>query len=205
MSSLPMQFEPMLNDEDRARAEYYALLARLYFDGPDAGLLAAIAAATPVDAEAGAAFASSWAALQLACRQADPEAVGFEYSRVFISTGKALVTPYALHYASDSMKERRLVQLREELAGLGLARLGGAGIYEDHIAALCEIMRHLVMRGSTVAAAQQQKQLFINYIEPSFRRFSIALDACDETLFYRHVGRFSKAFFEIEAEALSMV
>jgi len=73
-----MQFEPMLNDEDRARAEYYALLARLYFDGPDAELLFVFAAAAPVDAEAGAALASSWAALQSACRQADSEAVGFE-------------------------------------------------------------------------------------------------------------------------------
>ena len=164
MSSLPLQFEPMLNDEDRARAEYYALLARLYFDGPDAGLLAAIAEAAPVDAEAGAVLASSWAALQSACRQADPETVGFEYSRVFISTGKALVTPYALHYASDSMKERRLVQLREELAALGLARLGGAGIFEAHIASPSELIRPLGMRGTTDSAATEHKQLFINPI-----------------------------------------
>ena len=42
----PSRLEP----EDEARAEFYALLARLFADAPDASLLAAIAAAAPLAA-----------------------------------------------------------------------------------------------------------------------------------------------------------
>ncbi len=205
MSSSPIQFSPPLNEEDRARADYYALLARLYFDAPDAALLAAIADAAPIEGEGASALASSWAALQSACRDADPEMLGFEFSSVFIGTGKALVSPYATHYMTDSVKERRLVQLREELSSLGLARVGGAGVYEDHFAALCEVMRHLVLEGSTHAAAQQQKHLFINYIHQTYGPYLSSIDTCEATTFYKYVSRFSKAFFDIEAESLSMV
>ena len=206
-ASVPLQFAPVLSDEDRARADYYAVLARLYFDAPDTGLLAAIAAAAPIQGAPGAplALAVSWAALQVACRQADVQAIAFEFAAVFIGTGKALVTPYSTHYIADSMKERLLVRLRGKLAELGLARVGNAGAYEDHIAGLCEVMRHLVLQGSADAATQQQKQFFINYIRPCYEQFSSNVDACSQADFYKHIGRFTKAFFDIEAEALSMV
>ena len=41
-----------LAPEDQARADFYALLARLYADPPDAALLAAIARAAPLGDEA---------------------------------------------------------------------------------------------------------------------------------------------------------
>ncbi len=206
--SVPLQFAPTLTDEDRARADYYALLARLYFDGPDAKLLAAIGGAVPIvaqDGAQGAALAAGWAQLQAACRCADAQTLSFEYSNVFIGTGKALVTLYSTHYLEESMKGRALVRLRERLRELGLARTGDAGVYEDHIASLCEVMRHLVLEGSGVAAMQQQKEFFISYIQPCYQPFSSSVEACTELVFYKAVGRFSKAFFDIEAEALSMV
>ena len=196
--SVPLQFAPTLTDEDRARADYYALLARLYFDGPDAKLLAAIGGAVPIvaqDGAQGAALAAGWAQLQAACRCADAQTLSFEYSNVFIGTGKALVTLYSTHYLEESMKGRALVRLRERLRELGLARTGDAGVYEDH----------LVLEGSGVAAMQQQKEFFISYIQPYYQPFSSSVEACTELVFYKAVGRFSKAFFDIEAEALSMV
>ena len=42
MSPEPITSRPALEDEDRARADLYALLARLYYQGPDAGVLALI-------------------------------------------------------------------------------------------------------------------------------------------------------------------
>jgi hypothetical protein len=44
----PLAFQPPEIPEDQARAGYYALLARLYYAGPEAGLLATIAGAEDV-------------------------------------------------------------------------------------------------------------------------------------------------------------
>ena len=50
-----------LAPEDAARADFYALLARLWHAGPDAGLLAAIAAADEIVAEGDqAGLADAW-------------------------------------------------------------------------------------------------------------------------------------------------
>lgn len=202
---MPLQFVPTLSDEDRARADYYAVLSRLFFDAPDAALLVAIAGSGPIEGEASAPLADSWAALQAACKNADLRAVTFEYSNVFIGTGKALVTPYSTHYLSDSMKDRQLVRLRGKLRELGLARSDNAWAYEDHIAALCEVMRHLVLLGSGDAAVQQQKNFFITYIQPCYDQYLSSIEVCEATDFYKHAGRLCKAFFDIEAEALPMV
>ena len=45
-----------LAPEDQARADFYALLARLFADPPDAALLAAIADAAPIGDDAPAAM-----------------------------------------------------------------------------------------------------------------------------------------------------
>jgi TorA maturation chaperone TorD len=195
----------MLSDEDRARADYYALLARLYFAAPDAQLLAAIASAAPIAAESASPIVGAWAGLQAACADADVEAIAIEYATVFIGTGKALVTPYCSNYVDASLRERFLVRLRESLGLLGLARVDGSGVYEDHIAGLCEAMRHLILLGSADAALQQQKDLFINYIENSYKVFSRTVIVCDAAGFYRHVARFTESFLDIEKESLSMV
>ena len=60
-----------LEPEDQARADFYALLARLYADAPDAPLLAAIAAADAARADDGesakaTALAAAWEALRAA-------------------------------------------------------------------------------------------------------------------------------------------
>ncbi|HEY5292286.1 MAG TPA: hypothetical protein VIJ43_08245, partial [Burkholderiales bacterium] len=47
--------------EDRARADFYALISRLFYAGPDAGLLAAIAAADEIAGEAeNVSLAEAW-------------------------------------------------------------------------------------------------------------------------------------------------
>ena len=56
MSPESMASGPVLEDEDRARADWYALLARLYYQGPDAGVLALIAKpGVEIPAETGSA------------------------------------------------------------------------------------------------------------------------------------------------------
>jgi len=192
-----------LAPEDRARADFYALIARLYYAAPDAGLLAALAGADEIDAESeNAALGQAWHALIAAAAAMDAEAAREEYDSVFVGTGKAEITPYASHYLAESMKENVLVRLRAELAAMGLARAQGVGEYEDHFSGLCEVMRHLILFfGSGDVAAQKQKKFFIAYIDPWYADFYSAVMASHNTNFYKRVAAFTKAFLDVETES----
>jgi len=189
--------------EDQARAGYYALLARLYYAGPDAALLSAIAGADEIAGEETSALASAWRALAAAAAVMDAEAAALEYDEVFVGTGKAEVTPYATFYLAETGREKILVRLKDEIAAMGLAKAGSAREPEDHIAGLFEVMRHLIMQGSDDAALQQ-KVFFGRYIEPFFSRFCDATSASDKTNFYKYAGKFTRTFLEVETESLKV-
>jgi TorA maturation chaperone TorD len=201
----PLHFQPPEVPEDEARAGYYALLARLFYAGPDSGLLAVIGGAD--ESSAGAApspIGEAWKRLAAAARAMDAEAARLEYDELFVGTGKAPVTPYASYYLAATGREKILVRLRSELAGLGLARAAHTHEPEDHIAALLDVMRHLISLGSDNAALQNQQDFFGRFIGPAYSAFCDAIDASDKANFYRLVGLFARAFFVVEAEALKV-
>src|SRR5262249_28481055 len=144
-SVTPLKFQPPEVPEDQARAGYYALLARLFYAGPDAGLLARIAdAGGTVAAGEHSALTGAWKSLTAAAGAMDPEAARLEYEDLFVGTGKAEVTPYASFYLVETGREKVLVRLRDDLAGLGLRRAEQAAEPEDHIAGLFDAMRYLI-------------------------------------------------------------
>lgn len=193
-----------LAPEDRSRADFYALLSRLFYAGPDRALLAALAAAPPLGAEdANTALAQSWNSLVAAADAADAESAAAEYDSVFVGTGKAEITPYASHYLAHSAQDNVLVRLRAELDALGLERWHGAAEYEDHISALCEVMRHLIFFTDDVAV-QKQKSFFLAYVILSYPGFCDAVAASPNAGFYKHVARFAKAFLDLESESFEM-
>ena len=197
----PLSFQP---PEEQARAGYYALLARLYYAGPDAGLLATIAGAEDVADDGGqSALAAAWSSLAAAARGMDTEAARLEYDQLFVGTGKAEVTPYASYYLTEIGREKILVRLRSELSALGLARSKVAHEPEDHLAGLFDVMRHLISTGSADAATQQQ-EFFERYIAGSYGRFCDATSTSEKSNFYKHVARFAKTFLDVESEALKV-
>jgi TorA maturation chaperone TorD len=198
----PLKLHAPLVQEDEARAGYYALLARLFYAGPDAGLLRTIAEST--ETIAGGQLAGTWNALMAAAAETQAEAVRSEYDQVFVGTGKAEVTPYASFYLAATGREKILVRLREDLAFLGLGKANGAGEPEDHFAGLFEVMRHLISQGSDDAALQKQRDFFSAYIERSFREFCRAVSASEKAKFYKHVSHFAAAFLMVETEALKV-
>ena len=201
----PLHFQPPEVPEDQARAGYYALLARLFYGGPDAQLLGTIADADEIVAGgAQSALAGAWSALAVAARATDAEAARLEYDELFIGTGKAEVTPYATYYLAETGREKILARLRGELAGLGLSRAQGAHEPEDHMAGLFDVMRHLISLGSGDAALQKQQEFFDRYVARSCIRFCSAIAASEKANFYKHVGRFAEAFFVVEIEALKV-
>ena len=75
MSDATIGFIPRLEPEDRVRADFYALLASLYFSAPSHELLRIIGTAPLLAAEADSArLAVAWAKLSAAARVMDPDA-----------------------------------------------------------------------------------------------------------------------------------
>ena len=193
-----------VSPEDRARADFYALIARLFYAGPDADLLAAIAGADEIAGEGeNISLALAWRSLIAAAAAMDAEAAKEEYDSVFVGTGKAEVTLYATRYLTESAKDGVLVRLRAELAAMGLARAEGAAEYEDHFSGLCEVMRHLVFFTPDVAV-RKQKTFFMGYLMHCYTGFCVAVIASPNTDFYKYVARFTKAFLDVETESFEI-
>jgi TorA maturation chaperone TorD len=195
-----------LEPEDEARADLYALLARLYYAPPDTALLSMIAGAPEIGADAeDPAFAKAWAALAAAAATADPAAVAREYDALLVGTGRTPVTPYFTHYLTEAGREQMLADLRGVLARLRLARTASAKEPEDHVAGLCDAMRHLVSAGSGTLSLARQREFFTRWIGPGFPAFCSALRAEPQARFYAAVAGVTEAFLSVENEGFSML
>jgi TorA maturation chaperone TorD len=126
-----------------------------------------------------------------------------EYDSVFVGTGKSPVTLYTCAYSIRFASEAPLAELRGELAALALARREDAAEPEDHIAALCDTMRHLIAVQKREPA--EQSAFFKRWIGPAAGPLCDAIEADPATSFYKAVARFAKAFFDIEQNAFEML
>ena len=195
--------------EDEARANFYALLARLYADAPDAALLRAIAAADelPVIAADSAArdIAQSWRMLIAASAAMDPEAAAAEYQDLFIGVGKSEVSLHASGYVSRAGGSA-LADLRTALADLGLSKQEGSSLYEDHLAAVCETMRVLIggAPGVEPCPFAQQREFFVGYVSPWVSICCDAIKISPIANYYRRVAEFTQYFMAIERDSFAI-
>jgi TorA maturation chaperone TorD len=196
-----MQFVPTLPAEEVARANFYALLARLFYAPPDEAVLEALAGSEDLNADAGN-IADAWRALSEAAGEADAQALREAYDSTFVGTGKAPITLYSCAYSIRYASEVPLVALKADLAALGLARNSEVSEPEDHIAALCEVMRHLI---SDKRELEEQKHFFERWIWPITEPLCAAIEKSEVRRFYRAVARFAKVFFALEHEAFEML
>ena len=197
-----------LSGEDQARADLYALLARLLLAAPDAGLLDALSAADPiVSAGEEPALEQAWEALTLASGVMDPDAVREEFDALFISIGTPPVNPYGSRYLSGYLNDTPLAELRGDLVRLGIRRMRGVGEFEDHLGALCETMRVLITGApgqyGTIARRPlaQQQAFFEVHIAPWYERCLADIASAEGANYYGLVARLAGAFLAIEAEA----
>ena len=197
--------ELALTEEDRGRADLYALLARLFHAGPDRTLLDTLARHEDLFGTDGVPLGRAWRALARSAREADPEALRLEYDSLFVGVGKAQVTPYCSHYLTPTGRERIVVALRDELRDLGLGRMGDTHEPEDHIAVLCEVMRHLVLLGSDDQSIGRQKQFFMRYIQSAYIQLTDEILGTAATQFYKDVARVTRVFFDVESQSFEMV
>jgi len=193
-----------LTEEDLARAALYALLARLLHAAPDAVLLDMIAQADELAARS--ELAKAWLALQAASAVMDEDAAAQEYERVFIGLGQGEVMPYLSWHLTGFLMEEPLAKLRDDLAALGLARAAGVGEPEDHMAAICEVMRVLVAGevDSAPASVEQQRAFFDRHLRPWYQKFAAQLAAAPSANYYRAVAPLLRAYMDVEAQAFNM-
>lgn len=190
-----------LAPEEQARGNFYGLLARLFYAPPERALLEALAASAELAGEGpGAPLAQAWRELVRAAAKADPEAVREEYEAVFVGIGKAEVTLYVGAYLEHAAIRNPLVEVREFIARHALARKESAQEPEDHVAALCDAMRHLI--GKDDAAAQ--RELLERFLAPAADGLCDAIIQCEQVNFYRPVARFAKIFFALDRSALDL-
>jgi TorA maturation chaperone TorD len=190
-----------LPPEELARANVYGLLARLFYAPPDAALLEGLAGAEGLAGDE-RVMRDAWQALVSAAARADVEALREAYEIAFIGTGRALVTLYTTAYTLRSASEAPLVALRADLAELGLARHRSSHEPEDHIAALCDVMRHLI--ATQERGLPQQARFFNRWIAPAAQPLCDAIAKQGRSAFYECVAGFAEAFFELERSAFEM-
>lgn len=199
-----------LSDEDQARADFYALIARLMLAPPNEGLLKALGEAAPVHAnglaEAGVALEDAWLKLTQAASVMDEGAVSEEFAALFISTGTPLLNPNGSFYLAGHLNDVPLAELRQDLNRLGLARARGVGEFEDHLGALCETMRVLISGAPGIGrkSLDEQKRLFTAHIQPWYAACLADIAQAEPANFYKVVANFANAFLAVEALAFSM-
>ena len=193
-----------LSPEDRGRADFYALLARLYARPPDLPLLQAIAQAPAL--EGVGPIAVAWERLTAASGAMDAAAAEQEYTDLFIGVGKSAVNPHGSHWLVGAMMERPLAELRAELSALGLGRRAGVTMLEDHLSALFETMRLLIAGsdGRAPVPVATQRAFFERHIGPWAFACCAAIRETTIANYYACVAEFTEQFMALDRDALAM-
>jgi len=201
-----VQMHRPLAPEDQARADFYALLARLLRGAADDALLASIAASGEFPSDGDPALARSWNALVSAASVMDADAATEEYQRVFEGMGAAEVSIYSAFYIGATAVDHPRVKLLGDLAELGLARRETVVEPDDHWAALLDVMRVLVAGGAgrSPAAVAEQRRFYQSHLAPGLAAFFKATQDAPSANFYRKVADLGLAFEALETEAFHL-
>ncbi len=195
-----------IESEDQVRADFYALLATLFYRAPDEALLRAMMLSAEPEGEAADDLAKAWAALAAASAVVGHDAVLDEYEAVFVGVGRPPVMLFGSFYLSGFMNEKPLAELRGDLSALGFARDPAVTEPEDHLAALCDVMRAMILGdvADSPAAIEQQRSFFVKHMQPWALQCCGAITQNEKSNYYRRVAAFAQAFFEIEIQAFAM-
>ena len=201
-----LSFATADDSEELARAELYGLLARLWMAAPDEALLEQFRVAVTQAPQQGAFLEVPWAALVAAMRATTPQEAAREYDALFLGVGKPEVFLYGSYYLAGFLNERPLAVLRDDLAALGLARDEQRGETEDHIAAVCEVMRYLIA-GDDVAVCnlERQRRFFRAHLQPWGEKLCDAVNAHPRAQLYAVLADFTRAFLQVETQGFDLL
>lgn len=193
-------------DEEVARAEMYGLLATLFYQPPADELLAQLQAAVTEAPEQGAFLEEPWQALVAQARAMTARQIAEEHAALFGGVGKPEVYLFGSHYLSGFLNEKPLVQLRDDLAALGLARSEQMPETEDHAAYLFEVMRYLIA-GDDVAVSNlsRQAEFFSRHLQPWVDAMCNAVAAHPRATFYARLAQLTQVFMSVETQGFDLL
>lgn len=207
MNAAVKEVDPQLffAEEDVARAEHYAVLSRLFASAPDAAFLSKLPALARVWGNPETPLGQAWLELGQAAAQVDAIAAEEEYTRLFLTIGRPEVMLFGSFYLAGFLMEEPVVELRRDLAELGLGRRQGVSESEDHVSALCDVMRHLVLTAPDAAGLARQKAFFGQHLLPWSDALCDSLQQAPDAHFYPHTAPLVRAFFAVERQAFDMI
>ncbi len=205
-AAAPVALHRALAPEEAARADLYALIARLVHAAPDNALLHRVAQSPPLGSAGDPALARAWNELVAASSAMDADAAGAEHDALFATMGKACVSCSAGHYTGATAVDHPRVRIRADLAALGLAPRPDATEPEDHFGALFEAMRVLVAGGAGrgPATIAEQRRFFEAHVAPGAGNFLAALASAEASNYYRRVAALGAAFLALETQSFSL-
>jgi TorA maturation chaperone TorD len=194
--------EETVDNEDRARAQVYALLGALLARPPQPSLLKALRQIDVPASDIASDMAAAWGLLKQAAERVQAATLEDEYQELFIGIGRGELVPYGSWYVTGFLMEKPLAELRVDLRRLGFECQDGVHEPEDHVAALCETMS--LIAASPEIALETQREFFDKHVAPWMGRFFGDLANARAAGFYRAVGLLGERFLEVERTYLSM-
>jgi len=193
--------------EDLARADLYGLIARFFHLPPDQELLDQIAAtANEQDATDEAPLAKAWMDVVVVAKNNPAKAWRDEFDLNFISVGKPKVVLNGSFYLAGHLNEKPLVYIRKALEEFGLEAAEEITETEDHISALCEVMRYLIAGDDVGISNFTNQRVFFNaHIRPWYDELCNAIEAIPEMHLYRPVAALTREFLAIEGQSFDMI
>jgi TorA maturation chaperone TorD len=193
--------------EDLARADLYGLIARFFHLAPDQALLDQVAAtADQQDAADTAPLAKTWMDVIEVAKNNPAKAWRAEFDLNFISVGKPNIILNGSFYMAGHLNEKPLVNIRRALEGFGLEAAEEVTETEDHISALCEVMRYLIAGDDVgISNLTNQRVFFNDHIRPWYDDFCNAIEGISEMHLYHPIAALTREFLAIEGQGFDMI
>jgi TorA maturation chaperone TorD len=195
--------------EDLARADLYGLIARLFHLPPDQELLDQIAASIPDGQEVNpedAPLANVWHSVVEVAKSNPVKVWQEEFDLNFISVGRPNVILNGSFYMAGHLNEKPLVEIRRALEVFGLESAQEISETEDHISALCEVMRYLIAGDDVgISNLTNQRVFFNDHIRPWYDELCDAIEGIPEMHLYHPVAALTREFLAIEGQSFDMI
>ena len=195
--------------EDLARADLYGLIARFFYQPPDQELLNQIAASIPDGEEAkaeDAPLAKVWHSVVEVAKNNPAKAWHEEFDRNFISVGRPNVILNGSFYMAGHLNEKPLVDIRRALDTFGLESAEEVTETEDHLSALCEVMRYLIAGDDVeISNLTNQRVFFNDHIRPWYDELCDAIEGIPDMHLYHPIAALTREFLAIEGQSFDMI
>jgi TorA maturation chaperone TorD len=120
--------------------------------------------------------------------------------------GKPNIVLNGSFYMAGHLNEKPLVNIRRALEEFRLEAAEDVTETEDHISALCEVMRYLIAGDDVEISNLTNQRIFFNaHIRPWYDELCNAIEGIPEMHLYHPVAVLTREFLAIEGQSFDMI